>query len=519
MAETNINSLMQDERFQRQSFPDKVLILERAGLSPEDATQRALDAQKAQPQGPSVMDPGMSMSGLMRLGGELGLRAAPSIAGEVGGELVAPFMGLPRELGGGVGAMAGEGVSQLFGLNPMSFEQLMLAGAVGATAAPTAQAARIRGLVRGGRVTPSLERRLGIAKRIPGAGGAIQELAKDVAESIPGRVRQSTDVFGRTPSAMFTEALAETGVPELVSLRRTSRAVKALQRTQNRAKELGLTGGKKLRKDVDALAQLVDRRQAHGGRLAVNDVDLIRRDIEGKLDAIKNRTQQKQYRQLLRGLFMDIDDAVRQGNQQAAILQDATALSRRNFAADDIQNFLDRPGIIGVPAQGSGAITIRLNRIQDAVRRARTERNPPREFRLLKGSVPDSELQDIEDLLGFWNEASTAIPPPPGTPFGSGPTTTAGLTVAGLGTALTGSPAAGIGAAAGLTGTRYVLGRILMSPRGRAVLRQTIEQGQPIDLYQIAGEIIAQSARQSLGDSPSQMLQNVVSPPQLSAPR
>lgn len=454
----------------------------------------------------SIMIPPISIRDRLA---QMGRAAILPTAGSVIGGVVAPAFGQPPPVGQAVGGMGGEAINQLTGITPRSLQQVGLAGLGPAAGRPLS---RLFPSVATTVSPRNIER---IAQRVPGHQGAFIEAAREQIEDIPGLISRQTDQLltpGESTRGLFTSAIADV-TP--IGMAETGRAARQIARKQALAARGG-GGSARIKRVAEALAGLADEATETGGRETLEFLNVQRQELEGLLGATQNQSIKRQARTLLRGVFMDIDRAAQNGHRGAETLQRALMIKRREFAADDFQQLLDRRGMISPPRPIDGLREIRVGRLLDAVKRARSGRNPPRELELFAGSLPATELDEIERILSFWNDRISAAPPPKGVQMGSGRTLeamSAGFIlgpVAGIQSA-TGAAAFGMG--------KSMLSRVLMAPRGRTILRDAIQKGVPVNITEVAVQMILQGARSQLGTNPAGQLFQRFQAPQITNPR
>lgn len=482
------------------------------GASEADATATVndLQADRAAQQGTSLMASPVPpserslLSRVMQSAVDVGAEAAPSMIGgqiaRVGGAFVPGLRLLPPTAREATGSMIGEALRQTVSDEPLSLEQIGMAGMVGGASGGLAR--RVSAADVG--IAPETTRRL--VSRLPGSTEAfMQQGTEETLERI-ARMQQRTEVItppGETTSRLFQQARRR---PQpAVSMERTQALLSGIADDIDEAAGLGF-GNKKFTKIVKNLQNV-------GETSTPRQLDIIRRGLNDLLGSAARRKPELrgQIRRVLAGVFQDIDNAAAANVPEAVALQQGLQVVRREKATDALIDYLDSPRVLSPPAPGETTNFLRLNRVLDDLRRARTGRNTPRDLELLRVGLTEAELDDLIDTVEFWNEFTGARTAPRGTNVGSGQV---------LGTALLVGSIAGPEAGAALGGARLILSRTLSSPQGRAALRELIQRGVPVNLADLGAQLIGQSARQFVTPAGiSQQLLQRFQPPQISAPR
>ena len=391
------------------------------------------------------------------------------------------------------GGATGEAINQVTGVTP--FDPL----AIGMSALPGGASTARRvfpGMTR--TVTPRAARAIG--SRLPGAGGAVMESARETAEAGIERIRTlGQAVLADLGPDVDTDALfaMARGSGARIPLRETRRQLGPLLQTLETTGELGLPDqfGSVLR----ALNNITSQTPNVAQGLDINTFDSFRRSLGSVYGQLPDGPRRDTLRRVLRGFYQDLENAIEAGSAGAAALRTALNVSRLEFAADDFARLIERS--IGRTQIGSDFQPFRINQMVDELDKVMRGR-PSRDMRLFADAfqtpIQRAEIEDIIETLREWNQVASAVPPPRGTNFGSGMNIAAGSLGFGGGTLATGDPVTGAAIGALTPGLRILLTRGLMTQRGRAALRQFISQGVPVNIPEFAQLLLSQTARQAV---------------------
>lgn len=466
------------------------------GLLPKDAPTTAQFAGQG-----SVVLPQPTILGQLTT---MGKRAAPSILGAYTAEMAGPFVGLPPKVASALGGATGEAVGQVVRGEPLDYEQIALAGMVpGAAKGVTSslpKVARLEGAI------PTEK----LARRLPGSAAALSELARKEIGDLPGQIRARTaaSLGGQSVDEVF--ALAQRS-GALIPTEAIATSVQVVQDAEAVAAKSGTQFGGKLQRLVKSFQEL-----AQEPVQTIDVLDTARRRLGALIGDETNTELRGLYKTLFKGVMDSIDEAADAGVPGATMLKQAVAAQRRYFAADDLEELITKRGIIG-PPRPDGLREIRVGKMLDEVDRA-IAGEPSKNMRLFvdsfTGQAGADELAEIRDVLAFWNERVTALPPPRGAQFGSGRLIGAG----GIGLLLGGAEGAG----AMIAGER-ALSWLLSTRPGRAALKERLTSDFPISATELVLMAVGQEGRARLGsplEQSRELLGNLRGqPPQLTAPR
>lgn len=416
------------------------------------------------PTSGSIMQQESFLTRAGRTAREIGKPAIAPTALSFGGGMVSPLFGVPAPIGAALGGMGGELINQVLDITEDDLQQIVLAGATGAAAKGASS------------VLPRIGPRVNVAgpvRRLPGSQGAFTQIAGQELRNQPGfiRLETSTILGDDTIDGLFDFALRQRGRTRIATPTLRQELQTGLAR-EGRGERLGVAFPR-LRKLMQQSAQQVKR---GGESLELRDLELLRKRVGARIGRMAVDDEQ---RNVLRGIYKsildDLDASIAAGDPGAAALRTAVKVSRREFAARDLEDFLEQR-IFGNPrADGLRPIAIgKLKREIDDIVAGR----PSKTFSLFEGSLSMQEMDELQRVVDFWAANLDPLPPPSGVQFGSGPTVGAGA----AGFLLGGGTE---GAAAGVL-TKGILTKALMSRSGRAALVDLISRRQPINLTELA---------------------------------
>jgi hypothetical protein len=509
----DVDALIRDQRFQgispeaqQRFFLDNIAsgeidakgreTLITRGLLPKDAPTTAQFAGQG-----SVVLPQPT---LMQRLGTAAKEAGPSVVGSVVGEMAGPFVGLPPQVGAGLGGALGEATAQLAGINPKNTAQVALAAAV-----PTGAKVATAMLPKVARLEAAIPTQ-NLARRLPGSAAALSEMAREEIVELPGNIRAATaaSLGGQTVDDLF--ALAKQ-TPTPIPTGPLTLALTTVQEAEAVAARSGTQFGGKLRRLTTSLQQLADE-----GAQPLEVLDTARRRLGALIGTETNPELRGLYKTLYKGIMDSLDEAADAGVPGAAMLKRAVAAQRRYFAADDLEELINKPGMIG-PPRPDGLREIRVGKMLDELDRA-IAGAPSKNMRLFvdsfTGQAGAQELAEIRDVLAFWSERVTPLPPARGVTYGSGPT---------VGLGAMGYLVGGAEGTAMAIGGQRALALLLSTRPGRAALKERLTQDFPISATELVLMAVGQEGRTRLGDPIAQsreLMGNLRGQqPQLTAPR
>lgn len=426
------------------------------------------------------------------------LEGAPSEVGAQIGGITAQAMGKPRPLGESIGGMAGETFRQLF-MKPqgqgVDYSQIIGAGMV---AGPVRKGvSKIPGVAKRTTVPSRLRRIKTVKGFVPGGGVALLEEAREEIDRIPSILRRSADDLiqaefpGETALGLRAKALrANPDIPTMQLRREGAKLVKA----ELDASQFGAEFGGRLKRMAREI-QATDT-----GTLG--ELNIVRRNLGGLMQAAKdNSAQQDAISDLLAGLFRDVEKAAELGVPGAKAYMVSLGAFRREMAATQFEGVLNK---VIRPVRGEDFHSLNISRLYDQVEKAfnaPSRASRPSGLRLLPDVVNESEKKEILDLLKFWNENLPALPTRIGV---NAPNVGSGQVLMRGGVGALGAMAANQLAGAGVDPTTVgivtgaasgLIGNMMMSPRGRQILRQFIARGGPINFAEMAIMALGQGVR------------------------
>lgn len=508
------------------------MLQDQAGLEQwrADGIGRRWDADKAQQEGSGLRDPSESlMNRALRTVIGVGAEAAGDVAAAKAMRAAGPFLPGIRALPGvaqeSLGSMAFETGRQIFSrgsaLNQGDISgALQEIGMTGVAPFPASRIGRSR-LMSRANVGLSPERTRSLVSRLPGSSEAfLQTGGEELAEQV-GRIGQATSLmtpFGETSGSLMRRATSE-DVPRLlregaqppIPRRNLTVMVNRISDQLADAASEGFINNK-------PLSRFVERQLRQPALSTPAKLNVIRETLNDMLSGGAARRKPRlrgQIRALLAGTFRDIDQAALAGVPEAQALQQGLRIVRREKATDALLDYLDSRRVLSAPTPGDNTQLLRLNRVVDDLRRARSGVNPPQDLELLSVGLTRQEMDDLIDTAEMWNEMASARTAPRGTNVGSAQT---------LGTALLVGSIAGpqVGALAG--GGRLILARAMATPEGRQVLRDAIRSGVNVNLADVGTQLVLQAARQrtptpeTISREMIQGLRRRFGPPRLEAP-
>jgi len=494
--------------------PEYQALVQKAPKDAEALLQQAMRENAGLPPtptaSPGLVDPVLKPVGdalapaLGKIATQAALPTVGSLALGVGGRFVPGLNVLPPPVREAAGSILGTGANMLLGIEEPSWQQLLMAGA-----------------------TPAAARRTGnIASRVlPGAAGARAAGIVDEATQLPTMLRRGVTV---EPGAFYTAArtlnpsvaLDDTGQVAQDLLATEAQAIKGLKfgrvgtvatELADLAKQAGGTQVTELRLSpiVDDLGRPIMREEvikiipAKDGSIPLAQLDVVRQRIGALIGLVKDPQERGAYKQLYGSLLKDIERAATQeGGEGAAALLQGIAQQRRVFAAQDLQDLISGPtGAISQPRPVDGLQTFNAARVIKELERPR----PGTELLAQFLEQHPTEKQEILTLLEDMNRRNVKLLPPSGSMFGSGALLArggAGYAAAKGANALLGTDLdPGTVAAAVAFGTQ-VISRTLLTPVGRAYLREALAKGPTLNLTQLLVQMTGQGLRASLGPQP-----------------
>jgi hypothetical protein len=400
-----------------------------------------------------------------------------NVAGGAGGAYVG---GLTSPVTGPVGPVAGEALgslgahklNQALGLEEGDPTKLDLtlwppSGDVQAVGVPLATRAA------GALMAP-------LAKRLPGAAGALHQEAAETLERVPGRFappRPSADVYGE---------LATGANPAISATTLQSRAQDVISR------EMALQPSMRSPQVLKVAQDLNDLVTRYRGDVPLDQLYAHQQRIGLLLEkaSAENWPNVSALKRMYGGVYTDIDNAVAAGVPEAATLREATQAARREFVEKDLQAMFapDR----ALLQRSDGAVQVKGRQLLgDFERRLRTDE-------VFQKSFTPAERSDIQGVLSEMAKLPP-LPPARGAQYGSGRVLARSGLATGITQWLTGDP----GAAAvvgGLTaGVPAIISRALMTQPGRDLLRQMMQAGYVIGPGELA---LIRSVAQESGRNP-----------------
>lgn len=397
-----------------------------------------------------------------------------SVAGTVAPAVYPPLSAVPVQARQGIGSMLGTGANMALGIEEPSLEQLALSAV---TPGASVQGARIG------------------SRLLPGQGGARAAGILEEARALPGAMRQG--IQQADINTLFASARQANPAIPMGNTRAMVQQLLAHEQTDVELPSLQFG-------TIRNLAQQMDRsigvRSPQGGT-PLAQLDAWRQRVGALIDVTDNSEEQRALRALYGSIMTDLDAAATQLPAQAADqLRQGIAQQRRVFAADDLGQMIEAAA--GKERQ-DGLRQLDVGSILKQLETPRTQQQT------MLADFLEQNPQERDDILATlrdMNRRNVKMLPPAGVMGGSmvvGARAGAGyLAAQGLNT-LTGTEVIDprTGAALGAAASQAI-SRALLTPTGRAFLRQLYEETGTINVTQLLAQFGGQTARASAGRTP-----------------
>jgi hypothetical protein len=413
-------------------------------------------AQKVVPQG-------------MEMGKKAVIPTVTSQAMRYGGGMVPGLRALPPEAREGIGSAVGTGINMALGIEEPSMTNLAMSAVT-----PTATRSGSRY----------------VTSKLPGAAAAGAAGLSQEAAEIPGRI--SRNVMQADVDKLFDQARQ---LNPNVSMASTQGMANRLFQAERGLEVPALKFG-----DIEGIAQGLEAAvKRHGGDIPLAQLDNWRRRIGARINVAENSEEQRALKALYSSVMSDLETAAAQvGGAGAAALRQGITDQRRLFAAKDLESMISTA--TSKPRQVDELTTVDFGSLIKTLEHPRTQQQT-----LLADFLEQhpQEQKEVLDLLHDMNQRNVKLLPPAGSTYGSGGfwgrsgkgflATKALNTLAGeeILDPATGGMIAGAGS--------EVISRALMTPTGRAMLKQMYTETGTLNVTDLATQFLGQTGRANLG--------------------
>ena len=387
---------------------------------------------------------------------------------------------LPPQARESIGSVVGTGANMLLGIEEPSIASLALSAVSPGATRKTAQVG---------------------TKILPGAQAARATGLVEEAQALPGRLSQGLTQEGT--SALFAEART---VNPRVAMSQTRAHLHTLL-----ASEADQPKGLKFRsvEEISEGLQGMLTQSASQGGPPLAQLDAWRQRIGAKIDVTKDTEEQRALKSLYASILSDLEAAAPQlGGEGAAALLQGIEQQRRLFSAGDLQDLITTA--TSRPRPVDGLQTLNVGSLLKSLE------SPSGQQQTMLADFLAQHPEDkaeIVSLLEDMNRRNVKLLPPAGTMAGSGMLlgrAGGGYVAAKALNTVAGSELMDPQTAAAVTAAgSLAISRALLTPTGRAFLKEMLAESGTLNLTQILTQFGGQVTRANLGPPALDLAQRV----------